>query len=72
MSIRCLICIIQLTPSQVAALAVQTGDPTGKYAAWLAEKDPAYPGEAFFFFEQVSLGAFSPFWTQLIPRAPSH
>ncbi|KAG8872918.1 hypothetical protein FRB97_007258 [Tulasnella sp. 331] len=36
----------------VAAVAAHFGDPTGKYAAWLAEKDPLYPGEANFFWEQ--------------------
>ncbi|KAG9030913.1 hypothetical protein FRB95_003423 [Tulasnella sp. JGI-2019a] len=36
----------------VAAIASHFGDPTGKYAAWLAQKDPLYPAEANFFWSQ--------------------
>lgn len=36
----------------VAAVAMHYGDPDGKYAAWLAQEDTLYPGEAFFFWEQ--------------------
>ncbi|KAG8908744.1 hypothetical protein FRB99_002982 [Tulasnella sp. 403] len=36
----------------VAAIASQYGDANGKYAAFLAQKDPTYPGEAYFFWEQ--------------------
>ncbi|KAG8936109.1 hypothetical protein FRC03_011176 [Tulasnella sp. 419] len=36
----------------VAAVAAHYGDPTGKYAAWLAQKDPQYPSNAWFFYNQ--------------------
>jgi len=36
----------------VASTASLYGDPDGTYAAFLAQKDPAYPGEAFFFWDQ--------------------
>jgi len=38
--------------NKVAAVASHYGDPDGKYSAWLAGKDPLYPGEAFFFWDQ--------------------
>lgn len=36
----------------VAAVASHYGDPDGKYAAWLAQQDNTYPGQAYYFWEQ--------------------
>lgn len=37
---------------QIAAVAVKFGDPTGKYASFLASKDAQYPGRPWFFWNQ--------------------
>ena len=37
----------------LAAVASTYGDSSGKYAAWLAQQDPQYPGEAWYFWNQV-------------------
>lgn len=37
---------------QIAAVAAKFGDPTGKYAAFLASKDAQYPGRPWFFWNQ--------------------
>ncbi|KAG9028163.1 hypothetical protein FRB95_006779 [Tulasnella sp. JGI-2019a] len=36
----------------VAAVASHYGDPSGKYSTYLAQHDPVYPGEAWFFYNQ--------------------
>ncbi|KAF8705971.1 Chondroitin AC alginate lyase, partial [Rhizoctonia solani] len=37
---------------QIAAVAVKFGDPSGKYAAFLASKDQSYPGRPWFLWNQ--------------------
>ncbi|CAE6435341.1 unnamed protein product [Rhizoctonia solani] len=37
---------------QIAAIAVKFGDPSGKYAAFLASKDQSYPGRPWFLWNQ--------------------
>ncbi|KAF7972126.1 hypothetical protein HWV62_18848 [Athelia sp. TMB] len=36
----------------IAAVAATYGDPTGKYASWLAQADNTYPAQAYFFWDQ--------------------
>ncbi|KAF7972128.1 hypothetical protein HWV62_18852 [Athelia sp. TMB] len=36
----------------LAAVAATYGDPTGKYATWLAQADDTYPQEPYFFWDQ--------------------
>lgn len=37
-------------------MASHFGDPDGKYVSWLKSKNAVYPGEAWFFWNQVTCG----------------